>query len=265
MLALYEQVRQMNSMGVLHLNRQNYTTATQVFHQALAELLRRLHVPSTQESFDTNDKTSEYGIESQRRDESDMETETACDFHTSDRVADTAILRSVEISPKNTSLFATDAFLVFNRGLLLNANEHDVGNCDSSAFHAASVALTYNVGLAHHLHGIEKGDLTLMSRALDFYLLAYVSLVDKSAEERNRSSSLILGLLALANNIGHIHATLCDYNRTKICSEEILLRLAQILDSQPGPSLHLSEDEYKIFLLNACFFREFMHACAPAA
>lgn len=181
--------------------------------------------------------------------------------HGSDRHC-VAVLTSVELTPKNSSLFSTDVFVLFHRGLLLNDPQDDVCCDDAASFHAASIALTYNVGLAHHLSGIEKGDLTLLSRALDFYLLAYVSMVDKEGVENSMKSSLALGMLALANNIGHIHATFCNFSRTNLCSEEILLRLVQLQDSQPGPSRHISKDEYKIFLLNASFFVSF-YTLAP--
>lgn len=273
MLSLYQQIRQMNLTGVTLLDRRDYATATNVFYQALTELLSRLTVPVDHEPAETrpfhqrcvpgedNGLSNGGGEETSGRPGSPVDT--------SDLQQDGPAVTSVELTQHNGSLFDKDTFVIFNRGLLLNlSNSQDITHsCDSVSFYAASVALTYNVGLAHHLDGLEKGDRMLLTRALDFYFLAYVSVIDKDTPVGSKwSTSLVLGVLALVNNMGHIHATLCDFKRANICSEELTLRLEHLLDSQPGSSAsHFSEEEYQILLWNATCFSEILHLCSPAA
>lgn len=236
MIMLYDEVRQINSMGIIHLNRKDYCGAIRQFHHGLTELNKRLVDPVTKKQTDTDHQKS------------------------------TPVLASVELTSKFESLFATDTFLMYNRGLVISAHRSDFASSQSVYFQAASVALTYNIGLVHHLGGVERGDSKLLSRALDFYLLAYSSLVDQNRDmSATFSAVFLISQLALASNLGHIHSTVCNYARTALCSEEILLRLNQMLEVLPYSSCPISEDEYKLFLYNACFFREFRSVCASAA
>jgi hypothetical protein len=97
--------------------------------------------------------------------------------------------------------------------------------------------------------------------------MAYAALTEQSKHLKGPSDFLNLAFLALANNIGHIHAHFMNLKETSIYCDQVSLRLVSELRTSPtiGAAYTISDEDYQLFFLNACFFRHSTLLSAPAA
>jgi len=177
-----------------------------------------------------------------------------------------SIIKSIPMDDKHDDSMHDDVFMLYNRALHLAPGVTKVVTREISLYQIMSSILLYNYGLVNHVEGLRTGDSWLLSQALDHYSSAYYIMKASSDHylPENAASALNLGLLAIANNVGHIHAYHCRYTKVWICSDEIMRLLSTIKPSVSADGYSLDE-EYKLIFINTCFFLEANLSGAPAA
>ncbi|CAB9508350.1 expressed unknown protein [Seminavis robusta] len=159
-----------------------------------------------------------------------------------------AVLKA-SLNADNANEFATSAVKPEDQGLLWSvacANPDTtaaiVGSSNNfevfqSAFHLpddrwcsanktrASVIILYNMGLSYHLSGLSRGSSKELSMARDLYKMA-LTIVETSLAQVHTDRLLLLQLLALFNNLGHIHSYCYEESDTKQCMTAIKALLA---------------------------------------
>lgn len=123
--------------------------------------------------------------------------------------------------------------------------------------------LLYNLGLAHHLLGIRQGHSKLYEKALDFYSLSHGSFTEQWYPFGYPAHAVHVGILAITNNVGHIHAYFHRSREVQICIDELILRLGQY--SSQNNQIPEFNGEEMVFLINASFYQEISLNAAPAA
>ena len=241
-----ERVVELNLQGLLVMQKGKHYDALVYFNQALKDLVVMEDITSKQSAIGINKRVS---YEKQGR---------------------KALVSVSLVSAEHDKTSAYDeAFALFDRALHLQLNEISLSN--ENFCHIASAVLTYNAALAHHLSGLAIGNSGLLLKALDLYSMAYTSLTNQDTFLQQCPLTINFCLLALANNIGHIHTYFRSFDKTGICGDELAMRLnavvpreqemIAILDTEEG----ILPDEYKVFLLNTCLFNEEDFTAAPAA
>jgi hypothetical protein len=174
------------------------------------------------------------------------------------------LLSSVALLNDNAAAH-DDIFMLFRRALHMpSAVEIGLARNNEVYREILSGVLIYNVGLAHHLVGLQKGESQTISRALEFYLMAYNAFKGQIKCLRGNNHGLTLGLMAISNNAGHIYAHSRSFAEATICHNQLLFCLSTTLSLRTNANPSLSE-EYKVFFLNVCFFQEHSLVSAPAA
>jgi hypothetical protein len=163
---------------------------------------------------------------------------------------------SVEI-PEVRNTIVSDSpdnvFVVFHRAFHLS----DYGELKTFADSTkASATLLYNMGLAWQQLGAQENDSMALKKALFAYERAYSAL---SQQCNDSFSSLVM--LALCNNMAHIHSHFFNLERAKNCRDLIPQILAC---SSPGTSL-MATDDYAFFLSEAIILQGQELEFAPAA
>lgn len=177
-----------------------------------------------------------------------------------------------------------DVFLLFNRAISLSPRIKEMDENCEALNQIVAVVLTYNVGLVHHLEGLAFGNSNLLIRSLEFYSLAYTALRVCLSSTWNNTIERFTGthhfaLLALVNNLGHIHAYFRSLSDVGICRDELAFRLAELFvgakqhaaadasaaSSQALPPPHPNNEQYKVFYHNVFYFPMAELTSAPAA
>lgn len=180
----------------------------------------------------------------------------------------------IEVIPVSEEVYfpspQDEVFGLFNRALSPRVNIDNLEENLGFYHHLFWVITAHNLALVHHLKGLMTGSSEMLARALDYYSLAYAS----AGSEQNvyldeHPETMNLCLLALANNIGHIHFHHLRFEEVGICSDEIARRLpalvaASIASADNRTTANFYE-EHRVFFLNACYFREAGLVSAPAA
>jgi hypothetical protein len=174
------------------------------------------------------------------------------------------LLSSVALLNDNAAVH-DDIFLLFRRALHMpSAVEIGLTRNNEAYREILSGVIIYNVGLAHHLVGLQNGESQVISRALEFYLMAYSAFKGQIKFLRGKNHGLIIGLMAISNNAGHIYAHSRSFALATICHNQLSFCLSTTISLHINDHPSLSE-EYKIFFLNVCFFQERSLVSAPAA
>jgi hypothetical protein len=149
-----------------------------------------------------------------------------------------------------------NAFVVFYRAFHLS----DYGELETSANPTiASATLLYNMGLAWQHIGIQETNTTALKKALFAYERAY-SVLSQSQQQCNDSFSYLV-MLALCNNMAHIHFHFFNLEKAKNCRDLIPQILAC---SSPGIS-SMATDDFVFFLSEAMLLKGQVLKFAPAA
>lgn len=112
-------------------------------------------------------------------------------------VATPPIASDMNVSPCNEFRFYRNAFTI----KLLNENLEP-----RFIVHQLTGIIMYNMALAYHREGIQQGNLKLLRKALSVYRVALSSLLQCSSRGVGRFL-----MLAVSNNMGHIHALFFEY------------------------------------------------------
>ena len=156
-----------------------------------------------------------------------------------------------------------DVFCLYNRALEIDADAATLANSYQFGRHIVISVFLFNIGLIYHLVGLYKGTSAFVEKALEFYSMSF-----ESAETTPSERCCVTGptvkqfcLLAILNNIGHIHSYFGRLDETAIVRDE----LAHNLSAFAPLFAQELRDEFRIMFLNAVFFSKDSLAGAPAA
>jgi hypothetical protein len=165
-------------------------------------------------------------------------------------------LRSV---PTNMYAFSDhqddNSFSLFSRAILVEEGSHMV-TPSHRLLNRLSMVVAYNLGLAHHILGMQNGDNLRKnySKALMMYHAAYCLLMEYPADNRD------LLYLAVLNNMGHIH----NYSFASRNIQSCLEGMESILMPYTSNEKQMSED-YTTFFMNIMMFSRQKAVAASAA
>jgi hypothetical protein len=161
-------------------------------------------------------------------------------------------IRSVPIDVDNVSKSQDDdAFYFFERAILIEGYDQTLVPTDRLLTRIV-VVVTYNLGLAHHLLGLQNENYRKenYAKALRFY---------EVANSTNRTNPDNRGILSLAavNNAAHIHSHFFNNGNTQRCIDG----MSSILMSSSRDEK--TSEEYCPFYMNTMFYKQMI--VAPAA
>jgi len=155
-----------------------------------------------------------------------------------------------------------DVFYLFDRALAITPNiDHLLEDSEPLQFLTLAVLL-YNTGLSLHLEGLRKGHSYMLQQAGQFYDMSYSLLCEGSLSNEPLLSAL--PMMAVLNNIGHIHAHFGCFNVTKTCKQNLLFHINE-LNTPAVSGQSLSDEENTFFIENCICFPQWEHMAAPAA
>jgi hypothetical protein len=246
----YNSVLDLNAEGVRLMQQEKLTEAVAFFHRGLKTLLTRARAHPGGGSASLHNRFAYVKVDE-------------CDDRKSKR-----ILISAPLPERSSCVVHEDVFLLFNRALLPSPEITDQLGDDSELFlQIMSGILLYNTGLTHHLHGLKKGDSQQLFRALELYALAETTLVHSTSTLPRREAWLNLGLMALVNNTGCIHAFFHSFGETGINCEELslLLSVSEETPVSTNAATSSSEEAHHVFSYNVYFFQASRLTSASAA
>ena len=139
---------------------------------------------------------------------------------------------NVESSSKIHSINEAGTFAFFDRLLtfsdsIFSDNTDDSEKCQRSPEECAVeqllvhqnhllVTLFFNMAICHHANGMRQCQSSDLSTALQLYELAF-SIIDTTQSSDFGWGDQQMILLAIYNNMGHIHATFCNTQETQLC------------------------------------------------
>lgn len=183
------------------------------------------------------------------------------------RIYSIQLSQQSSLPQSDKAAYDNDTFAIFDRPLHISPDLDELKRNASHYNHILSAILTFNVGLAHHLIGLRRGSSIFLSSSLEFYSMTYQSITYEDGWLNHHKHYLSFVLLALANNIGHIHAHYHNIMEAGVCNDELSLRLTAesqaAADAQCPPIA--TNEQYRVFFQNACFFRAEELIGAPAA
>jgi hypothetical protein len=179
----------------------------------------------------------------------------SCHYTGKDTVSDNVehcTIRSVPMGVNNISKAQDDdAFSLFERAILIEGCDQTLAPTDRLLTRIA-VVVTYNLGLAHHLLGLQNGNYQRenFAKALRFY---------ETADTLNRTYPDNRGILFLAavNNAAYLHSHFFNNGNTQTCLDGMSFVLRSTSRDEK------TSEEYSPFFMNVMFYRQM--TVAPAA
>lgn len=156
--------------------------------------------------------------------------------------------------PANSENDGTSIFTLFHRALALPQCGVMDGNTDR-----IMAMLLYNMGLSLHLQATRTGRTAELDGAVQLYEMAFTVVED--AWNKFEVDDLMLLLLALFNNMGHIHSSRFDTHKTHICLDWL-----RTLAANPVFQSLMKRPEYAPFFMNLLVaLKQDTLVCSPAA
>jgi hypothetical protein len=221
----------LNGDAVFRMRQGNYQEAISIFRTALRELLPRAALLPKADLGEILCRVLEVGLT----------VKVTCSFLS---VRSVPLEHSLSLS--NSSYEEVNTFSLFNRALVIDIAEFEASSFIEGKICTAAVVFLFNMGLAHHLQGMQDihSQETNFKKAMRLYKMG-VEILDRC---RRVSGETVNGLLYLAsfNNMGHICS---HFHRTKVV-QRCLEWLNTILESMKRSNLDTLGDEYLPFHLN---------------
>jgi len=151
-------------------------------------------------------------------------------------------------------------FVLFNRAMVIPRHcDFDIHNNPKNKSRALATIL-YNIALVYHMEAIQRGgDSAIFRYALNYYGWSYY-VIESSSREFGFQDVLLL-LLALFTNMGHIHADVyVNAEKTQQC-----LRWMQSTFAGKTIQRNLFPDDYKFFFQYVSMVSTRQLQLAPAA
>lgn len=149
------------------------------------------------------------------------------------------------------------SFSIFNHTLTVpnvNGLDSNIGN----NYERLQAMLLYNLGLTLHFQAMRSGRSDELQGALDLYEMAF-SIVENSWQ-RLDVDDLMLLLMGILNNLGHIHSNLYNMERTQTCVDWL-----KALAGHPAFLKIMQRDQYAGFSMNLLVVLKQTPHCSPAA
>jgi tetratricopeptide (TPR) repeat protein len=221
----------LNNEGIHYINKGNYEEAMKVISRGLNLLKKVLSVQ------DIPAKTDSYSMGMS------MDETLPCEFLQLDPEYPSAALTEA-IKGNKPFIFSSPIYVpsVVNQAVTLKY------------LATLSFILLYNLALAYHLSAID-GQLCLkkLEKALSLYDLAYAI---------QKTELSILQIMAIVNNLGHIHTALGNQEQSQLCFKHLLSTVMLLKDyGEEGESV----DSLDGFILNCLPLILVGEASAPAA
>lgn len=173
-------------------------------------------------------------------------------FQNESPIASIPITRDINSTPFD------GIFVFFNRALVIPHHCDFDLSCPKNKSRALATVL-YNVALVYHMEAIKRGDSTIFRHALSYYGWSYC-VIESSAGQFGFQDVLLL-LLALFNNMGHIHASVfVNSEKTQQCMQWLQSTFA-------GKTIKraLFPEDYKFFFQYISMMSSRQLRLAPAA
>jgi len=166
---------------------------------------------------------------------------------------------SVPLSRTHCSKHLDDVFTFYNRAITIPTPAPQDEDMDQDDDEVAcqllsscpkyrtrmQATLLYNLGITCHMEGVASGNSAAFGNALQFYGAAYQVLENASRTQGFPEDDSILLVLALFNNMGHIHSSfLVDSDKTRQCVSWIQSAFAT---PQVQQGLALDAEDYAFF------------------
>jgi len=154
-----------------------------------------------------------------------------------------------------------DVFQFFSRAITIPVDDDvDYLNCPHFIARVQTTIL-YNLGVVCHMEAVCSGSSVLFGNALQFYSGAYQVLEGSSRTMGFPAESMLLLLLALFNNMGHIHSSaLMNSDKTRQC-----VTWMQSTFAMPLVTRVLAAEEYLFFSQYICVPASQQLRISPAA
>jgi tetratricopeptide (TPR) repeat protein len=241
-------INDINSRAVLLLQQNRHNEAIRCLRRGLKFLLT--HVVNT------NSKPLTYEAQQQsvQTHHSSLKCVDSMDIEGDERLACGVVIPEVRdiimsVSPDNV-------FVVFNRAFNLPHHSMLKSSADTTK---ASATLLYNMGMAWQHLGAQENNTAALKRALradEMATMAYTEL----CQQCNDSFSCLV-MLALANNMAHIHSHFFNMQEARQCRDLI----PQILGCGSFGSSSVAPDDYAFFFAEATLFGDRDFKFAPVA
>ena len=169
---------------------------------------------------------------------------------------------SVEIPEVRDTIMSVspdNVFVVFHRAFHLS----DYGELKTSAdFTKACVILLYNMGLAWQHLGAQENNTMALKKALFAYERAYSTLSQFQQQCNDSFSDLVM--LALCNNMAHIHSHFFDLEEAKNY-RDLIPQILAFACSSPETCSSMAANDFAFFLSEAIILEGQDLEFAPAA
>lgn len=148
-------------------------------------------------------------------------------------------------------------FTIYNR--VVEISDVSSRKWEKYSFHIPAILL-YNSGLAWHRIAFQENCDAKYERALENYSAAHAQLVYHASLGIYHPEVCDLLLLAVCNNMGHIHSHFIHLKETRLCVEALFTVFFMI-----GNKRILSKEEYVFFYMNILLTVNRTPVLAPAA
>lgn len=177
-------------------------------------------------------------------------------------ISDWPKTRVTTIDNNNGAVLPENVFMLFDQAFIPASSPESVDGAASPRYQELAYAfILYNLGLALHMKGMEhEKHYQSLHLAVKFYRMA-LAVLEQHCDD-GRPSEIVLLLLALFNNIGHIRSHFADINEALHCVQ--WLRSLVTAKSPLLMNSHLRE-EHSFFTLSILIPPGLEFALAPAA
>jgi len=167
-------------------------------------------------------------------------------------------IRSIPLAnPAAEASESSGRFSVFSHALTISTN--GAQNCEVSHNYQRFLAvILYNMGLSLHLQALNSGKSMELRGAQDLYEMSF-SVVEQAWHEFDVHDLLLL-LMALFNNLCHIHSTNYNVAQTETCVDWL-----KALAAHPTFQSLMGQDLYAPFFMNLLVVLKQQQCCSPAA
>jgi hypothetical protein len=148
-------------------------------------------------------------------------------------------------------------FSIFNHAFTLSKSAELVASV-SNNYDRFLAMLLYNMGLSLHIQALRSGKSEELRGALDLYEMSFG--VVEANWQLFHIDDLMLILMALFNNLGHINSFFYNVDQIQICIDWL-----RVLAGHPAFLKLLQRDQYAPFSLNILVVMKQTQRCSPAA
>ena len=245
-----QRIIDLNVQGIESMKDHCFRGAIAYFHEGMETLL---------ESFLDDDPDRRSGVCSQ-------ENISVTNAGAKRLLAGEELLHSTTLFDESLSFSYDDTFILFKRALFVGGSSDIITRRPGLFCRLMSAVLLFNVGLAHHILGLDECEAAEVNNALEYYSMAYTTLLNQLAHLDGSTGVLDLAFLALVNNMAHAFAYFRNYSRAGMCRQELSRLLTSFVSGNEGTAAPVSSSsEYSSFFMNAYLLEGTEVISAPAA